>query len=322
MSVSDERTSIVWARPNIWKLVMFRTFRSIAFVIVLALSTGHVSAQDAVPIKTVMVADGIHMLMGRGGNVAVSTGADGTYVIEDQYASQYEVMKQAIATLSTDPFKFLVNTHWHSDHTGGNEQMGSNGAIIVAHENVRQRVSTDQVGEFFNAERPASPSVALPIVTFYRDITFHLNENDVHVFHVRNVHTDGDAVVHFKQANVVHTGDVFFHGRYPFIDTGSGGSIQGTIGAVDCILAIADAETRVIPGHGELAYRKGLEEYLVMLKGAQKAMAQLIVAGNSVEQAVLAKPTAAFDAIWGNGFLKPDVFVKTVYDSIKRSTLR
>ncbi len=301
---------------------MFRTFRSIAFVMVLAFSTGHVSAQDAVPIKTIMVADGIHMLMGRGGNVAVSTGADGTYVIDDQYASQYDVIKQAITTLSVDPVKFLVNTHWHSDHTGGNEQMGNSGAIIVAHENVRQRLSTDQVIEFFNAERPAPPPAALPMVTFSDDITLHLNGNDVHVFHVLNAHTDGDVVVHFKQANVIHTGDVFFHGRYPFIDTGSGGSIRGTIGAVERILAIADAETRVIPGHGELTDRKGLEEYLVMLKGAQKAIAQLIVAGNSVEQAVLAKPTAAFDAIWGNGFLKPGVFVKIVYDSIKRSTLR
>ncbi len=301
---------------------MFRTFRNIAFVIVLVLSTGPVSAQDAVPIKTIMVADGIHMLMGRGGNVAVSTGADGTYVIDDQYASQYEVIKQAIATLSIDPVKFLINTHWHSDHTGGNEQMGNSGAIIVAHENVRQRLSTDQVIEFFSAERPASPPAALPMVTFSDDITFHLNGNDVHVFHVLNAHTDGDAVVHFKQANVIHTGDVFFHGRYPFIDAGSGGSIQGTIVAVERILAIADAETRVIPGHGELTDRQGLEEYLVMLKGTQKAIAQLIVAGNSVEQAVLAKPTAAFDAIWGNGFLKPDVFAKIVYDSIKRSTLR
>lgn len=301
---------------------MFRIFRSIACAFVLELSISHASAQDAVPIKTIMIADGIHMLMGRGGNVAVSTGADGTYVIDDQYASQYEVMKQTIATLTIDPVKFLVNTHWHNDHTGGNEQMGSSGAIIVAHENVRQRLNTDQVIEFFNAERPASPAAALPMVTFSSDITFHFNGNDIHVFHVRNAHTDGDAVVHFKQANVIHTGDVFFHGRYPFIDTGSGGSIQGTIKAVNRILAIADAETRVIPGHGELADRKGLEEYLVMLKGAQKAIAQLIVAGNSVEQAVLAKPTAAFDTIWGNGFLKPDVFVKIVYDSIKRSTLR
>lgn len=280
-----------------------------------------VAAQDAVPIESIAVADGITMLMGRGGNVAVSTGNNGTFVIDDQYAAQYEVIKQAIADLSADPVKFLINTHWHSDHTGGNEPMGSAGATIVAHENVRRRLSTDQVIEFFHAERPASSDIALPIVTFSRDITFHLNGDEIHVFHVLNAHTDGDAVVHFKGANVIHTGDVFFHARYPFIDVGSGGSIGGTIAAVERILAIADGDTRIIPGHGALTDKKGLEEYHKMLRVTRQAIASLIISGNSVEQAVLANPTAAFDPAWGNGFMQPEMYVRMIYDSIKRSML-
>jgi len=232
-------------------------------------------AEDAVPIETVTVAPGIYMLLGNGGNVAVSAGDDGTFVIDDQYAAQYDVIRHAVAALSADPVKFLINTHWHSDHTGSNERMSNAGAIIVAHENVRQRLSTDQVIEFFNAERPASPAAALPVVTFSKDITFHFNGDKVHIFHVLNAHTDGDAVVHFKKANVIHTGDVFFHGRYPFIDTGTDGSISGTITAVERILEITDAETRIIPGHGALTDKQGLEEYRDMLQATHKSIAQL-----------------------------------------------
>lgn len=301
---------------------MYRIVNAFAALIIAVTCTAAFAAGDAVPITTITVVDGIHMLVGRGGNVAVSTGPDGTFVIDDQYASQYTGITQAIKTLSNDPVKFLINTHWHGDHTGGNEQMAKANAIIVAHENVRQRLSTDQVVEFFNSKRPASPALAWPVVTFSKDITFHLNGNDIHVFHVLSAHTDGDAVVHFKQANVIHTGDTFFSEYYPFIDSGNGGSVSGTIDAAERILAIADDKTRVIPGHGTISDRKGVEDYLAMLKAVQKAVANLIVAGNSVEQAVLAKPTAAFDAKWGNGFLKPDVFVEIVYDSITRSTLR
>ena len=300
---------------------MIKMIQSLAVLIITVAGTAVFAVGDATPIKTIAVADGIHMLVGRGGNLAVSTGADGTFLVDDQYAPQYAGIIEAIKKLSDDPVKLLINTHWHGDHTGGNEQMGTAKAIIVAQENVRQRMSTDQVVEFFNSERPASPAIALPMVTFSKDITFHLNGNDIHVFHVLNAHTDGDAVVYFKQANVIHTGDTFFSEYYPFIDSGSGGSVSGTIKAAERILAITDDKTRVIPGHGKLSDREGVEEYLAMLKAVHKAVAELIVAGNSVEQAVLAKPTAAFDAKWGGGFLKPDVFVGVVYDSIKRSTL-
>ena len=296
------------------------TFRTFVISLCACCST-LATAQDAIPIRTIAVADGIHMLMGRGGNLAVSTGQDGILVVDDQYAEQYEVVKNAIDKLAPGGVKFLINTHWHSDHTGGNAQMESAGATIVAHENVRQRMSTDQVIEFFNAERPASPSAALPVITFKQDIAFHFNNEYIEVTHLKNAHTDSDAMIHFRGTNVIHTGDTFFHGRYPFIDTGSGGSVGGIIAAADRIIALSDEKTQIIPGHGELTDKQGVIEYRNMLNTIHKAIATLIVSGNSVEQVVLAKPTAQFDDKWGNAFLKPDTFVKMLYDSIKRATL-
>lgn len=291
---------------------------AIAFVTPLCVAADN----DAVPIKAVAVAPGIHLFIGRGGNVAISSGADGVLLIDDQYASQYDAIVTAIRDVTDAPARFLINTHWHDDHSGGNAAMSDAGAIIFAHDNVRRRLSTDQVLEFFNKERPASPANALPVVTFTSDITFHFNNDTVHVFHVGNAHTDGDAAVHFRRANVIHTGDVFFNGMYPFIDTGSGGSMIGVIAAAEKILAIADADTKIIPGHGPLSDKRGLSQYHAMLLAVQRSIAQLIVSGATEEQAVLAQPTASFDATWGGGFLNPDRFVRMVYDNIKRDTLR
>ncbi|MDA0821342.1 MAG: MBL fold metallo-hydrolase [Proteobacteria bacterium] len=279
-------------------------------------------AEEAVPIETIELTGGVHLLMGRGGNVAVSSGTDGVLVIDDQYASQYDVIHDAIAKLAPTSAKFIINTHWHSDHAGSNEKMTQSAAIIVAHENVRRRLSTDQVIEFFKAEVPASPNSALPVITFNDDITFHFNGDTIRVFHTANAHTDGDSVVHFENANVIHAGDTFFYHLYPFIDSGSGGSLTGLIAAANLILAMSNDETKIIPGHGALADKKGLLAYRDMLVAVHRAIADLIVAGSSAEQVVLAKPTAAFDEKWGGGFLKPDTFVNIVYDSIKRAMLK
>ncbi|MGR9092650.1 MAG: MBL fold metallo-hydrolase [Gammaproteobacteria bacterium] len=283
---------------------------------------GVLADNDAVPIKTVAVASGIHMLIGRGGNVAVSSGADGVLVVDAQYATQYDAIVTAIRDISDVPTRFLINTHWHDEHSGSNASMSDAGAIIVAHDNVRTRLSTDQVIEFFRSERPASPARALPVITFTSDITFHFNDDTVRVFHVRNAHTDGDAAVVFRRANVIHTGDVFFSEMYPFIDTGSGGSLTGVIAAVEKFLVLADDDTKIIPGHGPLSDKRGLTQYHAMLQAVQRTIAQLIVSGATEEQVILAHPTASFDAAWGGGFLGPDRFVRMVYDNIKRETLR
>jgi len=204
-----------------------------------------IGGSKTVAIETTEIAKGLHMLVGSGGNVAVLSGADGVLVIDDQYGYQYEEIANAISEISSNSAKFLVNTHWHSDHAGGNEQMANSGTVIVAHENTRARLSTDQVIEFFNADRPAAPPEALPVITFTDDITFHFDDEVIHVIHVINAHTDGDAIVQFKHANVIHTGDTFFHGRYPFIDAGSGGSVTGMIAAANQILALCDDDTKL-----------------------------------------------------------------------------
>lgn len=297
-------------------------YRALALLACALAGLSPLHAEEPVAITTTKVADKLYMLVGRGGNVAVSVGNSGTFVVDDQYAPQYGEIMQAVSAIDAAPVKFLINTHWHSDHAGGNEQMGSAGAAIVAHENVRTRLSSDQVIEFFNAPRPASPAAALPVITFAEDITFHVNGDTVHIFHVANAHTDGDSVVHFQNANVIHTGDVFFNGFYPFIDSGTGGSIAGIIAAGEKILSLADDSTKIIPGHGPLSDKTGLADYVEMLREVQNAIAALVVAGSNEEQIVLAKPTAAFDAKWGGGFLKADTFVRLVVDNIKRRTLR
>ncbi len=272
---------------------------------------------DDVKIETVEVADGIYMLLGSGGNIGVSVGEDGVFMIDDQFAPLTEKITAAIKKLSADPIKFVFNTHWHGDHTGGNENLGKAGTLIVAHDNVRERMSSEQFLAAFNNRVPPSPAAALPVVTFNDQVTFHLNGDEIHAFHVEPAHTDGDSVVHFRKADVVHAGDVYFNGMYPFIDVSTGGGIDGVIAAVEEILGIVGNETKIIPGHGPLSNRKEMMSYLAMLKTVRGNVATLIENGKTQEEAVAAKPTAALDEVWGNGFLKADAFVGIVYSSMK-----
>ena len=203
---------------------------------------------EAVEIETSDLGGGIHMLVGEGGNIGVSAGEDGVFVVDDQFAPLTEKILAAIGEFSDEPPAYVVNTHWHFDHTGGNENMGKAGAVIVAHENVRTRMSTDQFIEAFQREVPASPAIALPVVTFSNDVTFHYNGTEIRVMHRPAAHTDGDAVVMFVEQNVLHTGDLFFNRLFPFIDGSSGGSIEGMIDATDSLLGLVDEETQIIPG--------------------------------------------------------------------------
>jgi len=256
------------------------------------------------------------MLMGSGGNIGVTVGDDGVVLIDDEFAPLTEKIKAAIAKLSPKPIRFLLNTHWHGDHTGGNENIGKMGVVIVAQDNVRNRMSVDQFNAFFNRKTPASPAIALPIVTFASSVTLHQNGDDLHFFHVDSAHTDGDAVVHFVKSNVIHTGDVFFSQAYPFIDLSSGGSIDGYINGVKQILVLADDQTKIIPGHGELSDKKGLQNFYDMLKNVRETVAAQIKAGKSLDQINASKPSKAYDDQWGKGFVAPDIFVGVIYHSL------
>ena len=270
-----------------------------------------------VEIKVVPAAGAVSMLTGSGGNIGVSAGADGVFVVDDQYAPLSQKIRAAIKTLSDKPIRVVINTHWHGDHTGGNAGMAETGAVIVAHDNVRKRLSTEQFNAAFNNRTPpASNPLTLPIITFADSVTLHVNGEDVEVRHVAPAHTDGDSLIHFKKSNVLHMGDNFFNGMYPFIDVDSGGSIDGAVAAAEAGLAMADAATKIIPGHGPLGTKADLQRYRDVVAGVRDNVKKLVAQGKSLDQILAAKPGAQWDATFGGGFMKPDLFVGVVYRSL------
>lgn len=289
---------------------------------VVLLSAASASAQDQdfskVEVKTVPLAGSVSMLEGSGGNIGVLVGADGVLLVDDEYAPLVPKILAAVKQLSPKPVRFVVNTHWHGDHTGGNAPLGTDGAVIVAQDNVFKRLSTEQYSAFMKKSIPASPAIALPVVSFADSLTFHFDGEQVDVFHVVPAHTDGDAVLWFRKANVVHMGDVFFNGLYPFIDTGSGGSIDGMVTALDAVLQRIDDGTKVIPGHGPVGTKADLKRFRDMLATVRDRIRKAIQQGKTQDQVVASKPTAEFDAVWGNGFLKPEAFVAMTYAGLKK----
>jgi len=268
---------------------------------------------DTVQIKTNKITESIYMLEGAGGNIGVLTGKDGTVIIDDQFAPLTEKIKAALAKISDQPVRFVINTHYHGDHTGGNENLGGEGAVIVAHENVRKRLSTDQFMAAFNREVKASPYAALPKVTFTDSVTFHMNGETINVFYVKNAHTDGDVIIHFKESNIFHTGDVFVRYGFPFIDQGAGGSIDGMIKATDLLIARTNDQSKIIPGHGALSAKKDLVDYKSMLVTVRKRIADGIKQGKTLEQIVDTDPMKGYKVT-----MDKTLFVKLVYDSLKK----
>jgi cyclase len=275
---------------------------------------------DSVQITATYVGVGVYMLAGSGGNIGLCVGDDGPFLVDDQYAPLTPKIKTAIAAITPQPVKFVLNTHWHGDHTGGNEHMGDAGALIIAQENVRKRMSTEQLIEFLDMRTPPSPPIALPIVTFTEDVTVYWNGETIHATHAPHAHTDGDAIIHFENANVFHMGDTFFNGAYPFIDLSSGGGINGVIAAADRVLALANSRTRIIPGHGPLAGVQELQRYRSMLVTIRDRVATMINDGLSEGDVVRESPTAEFDAVYGGAFIRPNQFATLVYRSLKNGT--
>ena len=291
------------------------SLKKLVLIISCLVATSALAQQDFsnVQIQTIPVAKGVYMLVGSGGNIGLSVGQDGAFLIDDQYAPLTDKILKAISAVTDKPVRFLVNTHWHMDHTGGHENIGKGGTIIVAHDNVHKRLAKGQFMKVFNANIPPSSPKALPVITFADSVTFHWNDETLEVVHARSAHTDGDAVIYFKSTNVVHVGDLFFNGIYPFIDAESGGSMEGVIAGVEEVLGRIDDKTKVIPGHGPLGNKTDLKAYRDMLATVHESMTKLIEAGKNIDEIIAAKPTADFDAKWGGGFLKPDQWVRIVY---------
>lgn len=293
--------------------------RFVAAITGLGLFACAASAQnfDRVEIRTTKLTDTIYMLQGAGGNIGLSVGPDAVFMIDDQYAPLSPKIEAAIKSITPKPVNFVVNTHWHGDHTGGNANIGKSGAYIIAHDNVRRRLDSDQFIDFMRSKVAPSPKEVLPVVTFSQDVTFHINGDEVNMFHVPVAHTDGDGIVHFRRANIIHMGDVYFNGFYPFIDYSSGGTPDGFIAAVERVLKLADDRladdrTRIIPGHGPLASRADLTAYRDMLVGTIGNIKKLVAEGKVLDEVVAAKPTAAFDEKWGKGFVPPARYIEMV----------
>ena len=299
-----------------------RTGFPLLVVSLLLAAASHLHAQGrdfaSVEIAAKPIRGGLHMLTGAGGNMAVSAGEDGVFLVDDQYAPLTQKITAAIREIRDEPVRFVVNTHWHGDHTGGNENLGEAGAVVVAHGNVRQRMSVEQFQKMRNRTIPASPEGALPVITFTDALTFHLNGESVHVFHVPPAHTDGDSVVHFQGADVLHAGDIFFNGTYPFIDIDSGGNIQGMIDAQERILSLSGDDTVIIPGHGPIANAAKLRDTRQMLMTVRDRVRSAIASGMKLEELIASDPLADLNGEWGGGFIEPTQMLTIVYADLTR----
>jgi len=297
-------------------------------ITLLACGTGAALAQQAAPapaapppdvkIETVNVAPGIYMLVGRGGNIGLSVGVDGAAIIDDQFADMVPKIRSAVALLSAQPIEFVINTHLHGDHTGGNDALGESGAVIIAHENVRKRLGSDSVNPATQAPIAARARAALPVITFADQAKLHFNDDDLEFTHLPNAHTETDIVVRFRKANVVHMGDVFV-GGFPFIDGNTGGTLDGMIRAHEAVLASIDDDTKVIRGHGPLGNKAELQAFHDMLVVVRDRIARMVRAKKTQEQVVEARPTREFEEKYGGANFNAAQWIGRAYLDQKRA---
>jgi glyoxylase-like metal-dependent hydrolase (beta-lactamase superfamily II) len=278
------------------------------------LTTSAFAQQDfsSVQIQTVPVAGNLSMLVGQGGNIGLTVGADGALIVDTQFAPLSEKIQAAVTAAGGTNVRYVLNTHWHGDHTGGNANFANQGATVVAHENVKVRLQAGQ------GDTPPAPAAALPVVTYPQRITLHWNGVTMNLIHVDPAHTDGDTIVHFTELNAFHMGDTFFNSVYPFVDVSSNGSLDGIIAAGEMVLARSNGATRIIPGHGPLASPDDLRKWLGILREIRGRLQSMIDRGMSEEEVVAANPTAEWDAAMGGGFMNPENFTRLSYQSLSR----
>jgi len=291
------------------------------YFVFLILIVSRVSAQqnfDTVKIRPVLVKENIYMLKGSGGNIGLLTGKDGDLLIDDQYAPLSEKIKAAVQSLDNGSIKYLINTHIHGDHTGGNENFKKDGVTIIAQEHVRSRMMKEQYNAVRKTTTPPRDPEALPAITFEDHILLHINGEDLDVIHYNfGSHTDGDAIVHFKNANVYHMGDVFVRYGFPFIDMSNGGSINGFIKVLDLALVRIDDKAIIIPGHGELATKADVKVFRDRLVDIRDQVAAALKKGKKPEEIPSLGIAAKYDADWGKGFLKGNDFVLMIAEELK-----
>jgi cyclase len=269
-----------------------------------------------IQIKATKISGNVYMLEGSGGNIGVSVGPDGVLIVDDQYAPLAEKIKATLKSLGEGKLRFILNTHWHGDHTGGNEALGKEGTII-AHDNVRKRMSTEQRLEFFKTTVPASPRGALPVITFDQNLSVHFNGEEIRAVHLPNGHTDGDIIIFFTTSNVVHMGDDFFTGSFPFVDLDSGGSVQGLAKNIGEIIPKIPAGAKIIPGHGPISTIDDLKAYHRMLVETTSFIQKKVAAKKSLAEIKKEGLPAEWKS-WGAGFIKTEQWIELVHHSLTK----
>ncbi|ARN75141.1 MBL fold metallo-hydrolase [Oceanicoccus sagamiensis] len=262
------------------------------------------------------VSDGIYMIQGIGGNIAVSTGSQ-PFVIDDQLPFSSKKVIAKIQELTDQPIRFVLNTHFHADHTGGNPAMKELGALIVSHNNARTRMTKESISALFGKKNPPADPSAWPVVTFAEEMHFYINEQDIHIKHLQHAHTDGDVIIHFPKANVIHAGDVFLQGAYPIVDYHAGGSLAGVIAANEALIALANTQTKIIPGHGNLSTIDEVKAFKALCLTIQERVNKAIASGKELEQLLAEKPLDDLEAQWGSKFMPGKKAFKMIYTGEK-----
>ncbi|HJT29164.1 MAG TPA: MBL fold metallo-hydrolase [Pyrinomonadaceae bacterium] len=291
-----------------------KKFLLLTVVLLCAISAQAQTDFSKVEIKATKVAGNVYMLQGSGGNIGVSVGDDGLLIVDDQFAPLADKIRAALKGLADKKLRFILNTHWHGDHTGGNVAFGPE-ATIIAHDNVRKRLATEQKSAVFNSTTPASPKEALPVITFNDSLSVHFNGEDIRAIHFPHGHTDGDSVIFFSSSNVVHLGDDFFAGRFPFVDLESGGTVEGLVKNIGELIGKIPADAKLIPGHGPISTLDDLKSYHRMLQQTTEIVRGKIAAGKTLDQ-IKTEGLPAEWAPWGTGFIKTDRWVETIYKSL------